>query len=40
MAAVEEEKPIRFSSLFWNYFQFWPIIFMSTIMGEIGRAHV
>ena len=36
MAAVEEEKPIRFSSLFWNYFQFWPIIFMSTIMGGIG----
>jgi hypothetical protein len=36
MAAVEDEKPIRFSSLFWNYFQFWPIIFMSTIMGGIG----
>ncbi len=33
MAAVEDEKPIRFSSLFWNYFQFWPIILMCTIIG-------
>jgi len=36
MAAVEEEKPIRFSSLFWNYFQFWPIILLSTLIGGVG----
>lgn len=36
LAATAEEKPIRFSSLFWNYFQFWPIIFVSTLIGGVG----
>ena len=31
--AREEEKPIRFSNLFWNYFQFWPLILLSTLAG-------
>jgi tyrosine-protein kinase Etk/Wzc len=34
--AREDEKPIRFSNLFWNYFQFWPIILASTVIGGIA----
>lgn len=32
----EEEKPVRFSNLFWNYFQFWHIILASTIAGGVA----
>lgn len=34
--AREEEKPIRFSNLFWNYFQFWHIILASTLLGGMA----
>jgi capsular exopolysaccharide synthesis family protein len=36
LAAAEDEKPIRFSSLFWNYFQFWPVILLSTLIGGMA----
>jgi tyrosine-protein kinase Etk/Wzc len=29
----EEEKPIRFNNLFWNYFQFWPFILVCVLIG-------
>jgi capsular exopolysaccharide synthesis family protein len=34
-SAREEEKPIRFNNLFWNYFQFWPIILLCALLGGV-----
>ena len=34
--ADADEKPIRFSHLFWNFFQFWPFILAFAILGGIA----
>jgi capsular exopolysaccharide synthesis family protein len=38
MPAMQEERPVDWGSLFWNFFQFWPFIVLSVIIGGVGSC--